>query len=369
MNRERLRSDAAQRQNLGTGGDSNSLKLPEGISKLRLLDGGNDHSPQKGYGEDLPYKIHRRHELPVLASDGEQVRYCLCWDWLSEDRMNVGIVLSKMQKLDKAQVEMYQQWGCPICKAAEACKAAGITKEVVNRLWATEKIAWNTIYRADSQLYVWVNSKTVGGGIISALDTYLEAKMNPLDLRSGFDYQIRATGFRKNRRYKDGMFIPLPTPALDPNGPSTVQVKDLTEHICGNFRNYADTIGILNESMSNVLAHIGYTIPGDTTNWSNHPAAQMRPSPVGIVTPQNTIQQPAPPIAPPPIDPFTSANAPTIVTQEDVKPASDSFSQMVPESDPELEMILAKANKGKVLASKKANANRESGTYDDEIPF
>lgn len=270
---KQIDQSALSRGSMPTDGTTSSyLKMVEpGTYKLRILPMGN-------YIDNLPFKEVVRHELRSISNEGSRITlWSLCWDFIQKEREGIARPLAKMQKLFKEDSEKYRQYGCPICQFRQALwnEANGIRdkiaakpiKEMASAVGPRVKYLWNVIARNDGNVYVYSCSKTIGETIIGQMDTYRENKINVLDLRTGYDFQITAEGpNNENRRYKSPMFLAIPKPAVKGNAGDIIP-HDLTEYACQNFQNYQSTIDMLLQAYGKKIARMGYSVGGDESSW------------------------------------------------------------------------------------------------------
>lgn len=247
-----------------SGKSTDYLKMPEGMNTLRILPVGNKE-------EQKYFKKFRRHELPMIQAGHQNTIFVLCWKHLAQNKVGLANRLAAEQRLSEDDAKLYRRFGCPICKAQDGLIASGrIPKETTNRLWPGEKYLFNVINRNDNKVYVWTASMTQGELVTASVDKFMKAGLNPLDIRSGFDYEILATGNKLSRRYKNGMFMPIPTPLFPKETGLTennITPHDLTEVALRSFKTYQDTIDVLIETFGTVLNSVGYEVPGDSNNW------------------------------------------------------------------------------------------------------
>lgn len=301
-----------------TGGKAvDYLKLPEGLANLRIVPVGNKE-------ESKYFKKFRRHELPIVESSGQRSVFVLCWKHIAENKVGLANRLAAEQRLTEDDAKLYRRFGCPICKAQQAAIASQrIPKDTTNRMWPGEKYLWNVINRADNKLYIWTTSMTLGELINSQIDKFMRAGINPLDIRSGFDYEILATGNKLSRRYKNGMFMPIPTPLFPKESGLTehnITPFDLTEVALRSFKSYQDTIDVLIETYGNVLNSFGYEVPGDANNWD---AAAIK-KPELSTSERDAI--------------FPQTKAERQITREETQPISEFMDLQRRDADPDLVM-------------------------------
>lgn len=243
----------------------------EGEYRVKFLPVGNKQ-------EKLPYKTVMIHTLNVKTHNNKTVtNYIVCWDWLfSHKNAETATIkpLHKMGKLTEADAKLFSAAGngCPICSAREVMKQAGYPDKTTNQLRAKLSHYWNVWMRNDpntpennGKIFVWSMSdarhKEVDGTVMSYLldeETLQPTGPNVLDMETGHDWKIVATGDRLSRRYKVDI-IPKAKPIgeiADGNSPI-----DLMEVVGESFRNYGDTCRVLAAAYGETLDELGFRWP------------------------------------------------------------------------------------------------------------
>jgi hypothetical protein len=238
------------------------VKFTPGTCYIRPLPVGN-------YEEDLPYKSITQHSV-FLSENGKQVPFfAMCWSWLFSTQAisdSTAKPLGKMQRLVSADYDLYTKHGCPFCKAAQALDASGFDKQVVRNLMGKSTNLWNIVVRTKNprensdELFVWNMSNKIHNSVLSMVtEMYNSQQLDPLDVVTGYDWMVIATGEKLQRRYDINM-----VPKVKELGGQFVPYN-LMELAAKSFMNYQSTIDLVKKAVGNSLNEIGYKIPGDMT--------------------------------------------------------------------------------------------------------
>lgn len=254
----------------GGGEKSVFIKMKAGIHHLRIIPSGNDL-------EKLPYIRLMQHPVRYVKEDGQPAfSFPLCWAYVmqnlkdkqtEEDRKTKSLLvyLINQQLLNQIESDKYQQNGCPFCKAFQFLNNHSVEAETRNKFYPKDQYLFNVLWRkrdlsGDNGIYIWRVSKTQFNNIINQIRlNKFELSNNPLDTATGKDLIVQATGEGLARRYPMIQFSSVQTP---------LNLTEQTPHnlltvIDTAFKPYQETVNEMKLGFGKILAHYGYTIPGD----------------------------------------------------------------------------------------------------------
>src|SRR5262245_19119382 len=125
-------------------------KFKAGMHKLRIVPIGNRL-------ENIPYVEIRQHSYRMPNEKGVPTSYfVMCWEFLLnniksfesiEDKRTKSLLsyLVSNQKLDKNNQALYEQYGCPWCKAFQFMEYVGIDKNISNNFFMKQQWLFNFI--------------------------------------------------------------------------------------------------------------------------------------------------------------------------------------------------------------------------------
>lgn len=283
-------------------------KFKAGMHKLRIVPIGNRL-------ENIPYLEIGQHSYKMPNEKGQPTTYfVLCWEFLlsniksfeSVDDKRTKSLLSYLvgnKKLDEVNQKLYEQHGCPWCKAFQFMESVGIEKNVRNNFFMKQQWLWNVQWKhngfsGDNKIYVWSISKKHFNHIINVLKQDRQGGIYTLDPNNGFDHSWNATGGNDfSRRYDAPMFERVPSPLqLMPNDVPF----DLVEIGCNSLKSYQDSVNLLKRAAGELLSSRGYAIPGDIAvsvpmQYGNPNAMQVPEQNIpAIFVPQALVQPPNP---------------------------------------------------------------------------
>jgi hypothetical protein len=277
-------------------------KFPAGMHKLRIIPVGNRL-------EGLPFVELGQHSFRLPDDKGVlRTQFVMCWEFLMNNLKGFETVEEKRtksmlsylvtpkadgtKKLDEANQSLYEQYGCPVCKAFVDMERYGVDKNVRNGFFVKQQWIWNVLWKhngfsGDNKIYVWGVSKKHFNHIINVLTQDKKGGINTLDINNGFDHSWNASGGNDfSRRYDAPMFDRVPSPLhITPD-----QIPfDLVEIASNSFKPYQEVVNLLKRSASELLQSIGHTIQGDQA--LSVPMAYQNPSAMPV--------PPTPQVAPP----------------------------------------------------------------------
>lgn len=253
----------AAEQRMGDSADREKvpyIKFVPGVHRVRFLPVGN-------FEEDIPYKTIKQHCVTQMK-EGKRVPYfVLCWSWMFESTQRTSTLqpLAKDQKLTKTDASLYQEHGCPFCRAIRAMDSMGVDKQFSANLAAKATNLWNVIKRAQPNtqetdtLFVWSMSNKLHTQVRDAMIQMHNEGVEIFDTTSGFDWSVTATGEGLQRRYAMNMY-PITTPVT-----GEVIPHNLMYIAARSYKTYQETIDLLKVGAGSQLTQIGYKIPGDIT--------------------------------------------------------------------------------------------------------
>lgn len=298
MNWDKINRIAENNQNTAQAGEkkferSIFAKFPAGMHKLRIIPVGNKL-------EGLPFVELGQHSVRLPDDKGVlRTQFVMCWSFLMnnlnsfetlEDKRTKSLLSYLVtpqqdgkQKLDRANQDLYEQHGCPFCKAFIDMERYGVDKNVRNAFFTKQQWIWNVLWKAngfsgDNKVYVWGVSKKHFNHIINIITMDKKAGIFTLDPANGFDHSWNAAGGNDfSRRYDAPMFDRVPSPLhLAPD-----QIPfDLVEVASNSFKPYQDVVNLLKRSASELLQSIGHTIQGDQS--LSVPMSYQNPSAMAV---------------------------------------------------------------------------------------
>lgn len=294
----------ATAQRMGDNADREKtpyIKFAQGTHRVRPLPVGN-------FEENIPYKTIKQHCVTKNV-EGKRVPYfVLCWAWMFEPNQRASTLqpLAKDQKLTKTDASLYQEHGCPFCRAIRALDSAGVDKTFSANFTAKPVNLWNVIKRAQPQtqetdtLFIWSMSNKLHNQICTAMIQLHNDGVDIFDTTAGYDWSVTAKGDGLQRRYEMNMY-PVKTPVT-----GEVIPHNLMSIAARSFKTYQETIDLVKVGLGNHLTQIGYKIPGDITldaMLGNAPQYQDIPATLPAV--ESPIYNPVTPV-PMPLHPVPS---------------------------------------------------------------
>lgn len=298
--------------NSGSGEKSVFLKVKAGFHHLRLVPSGN---PLK---KTFSLQV-MQHPVKVPSDDGTRTldKFVLCWSFLlndlksytdpNEQKTKTYIShLGSQKLLNQEQFTLYNTYGCPFCKIFNAFNQMGLPQETKNKFYPNEQWFFNVIFRSknfngmpasgDDEVYIWRQAKKSGNSIMTTIRTMREqAGVNFIDVNTGRDIIMQATGEGLGRRYPMLQFVEVGTPLnLGERIP-----HNLLKIINDSFMEYQKAVNCIKATYGELLKANNYLIPGDqaltqaygnavqTVNMVNQHIAQHQ-------TPSQVIQPPQP---------------------------------------------------------------------------
>lgn len=276
VNWDAINADVEKQLNTGKYGvkaPSVWLKLNPGVHTLRIVPSGNST-------ERLPYLKLMEHAFNTKdeASGKPQFGSIVCWRYLLEnltskktdqEKAENSLIsfLGAQRLLDQENYKKYMEFGCPWCQAHAFLNMHGVEQEVRSKFWAREAYFWNVIWRrteytGDDKVYIWRQGKGGFGTIINSIRIAKMAKSgeNYIDVNSGRDVMVQATGTGLQRRYPVIQFVGETSP---------LNLGDQTAHnleqnvVAKGFKTYQDAVNLLKQCHGKVLQAQGHQIKGD----------------------------------------------------------------------------------------------------------
>lgn len=255
---------------------SKFIRLKAGFHYLRIVPAGN--ALQK-----KPYLHMVQHPMKVPREDGNGFMdaFILCWSHVLNDLVKLGnpeaqktrsIVsyLGQVQAINQEQFKMYQTYGCPMCKAYNHLNQMGVAQETKQKFYPAEQYFFNVIHRSfdpsgnpsfgDDNVYIWRQAKTNGKRLITTINTMRQnANINYLDINTGRDIILQATGEKLGRRYPVCQFTDFQTPLnLGERIP-----HNLLDIVVKSHYDYQKVVNFMKVTYGKLLSENGYVIPGD----------------------------------------------------------------------------------------------------------
>lgn len=247
-------------------------KFPQGTHRLRQIPVGN---PLDG----VPFMELGQHTARVPFNGTMGTAYQMCWRFILEnflaqttqeakrDNTLLGH-LTKKEKINQAETEKFQEFGCPFCKFHEHLVRYGADKEDSNKLFTKFQYIWNVIWKfdamngsGDNKLYVWGQSKQHFNTLIGNIRRDKAAGVYTLDPQNGFDVFWTARGDGQSRRYDSPSYDRVASPLLLGD-----QVPyNLADVAMNNFHPYQEMVNLLKKGYGGLIQQYAYTIPGDLT--------------------------------------------------------------------------------------------------------
>lgn len=292
------------------------LKFTQGTHIIRLLPMGNE-------SDDTFYRYSKTHEFGA----GKDYRKVVCWEYMisdHEDRIlsqqrpddekrsveaSLRSYLAGTGKLTKTDYALAKKYGCPICVANAALRAANADADVLNRIQYKHNYYFNAYYVRRSNpkeddatpgtpkliepgLYLWtLTSARAKNDVLTTITTARYGSKNedgeeeqtpieePLDPYKGINLSVRAEGEGKTgRRYsyqvsgKPGIkWFRVKNPddgTYSISVPSEITVYDLIGDIeAGTFQPYQEAIKIAKRYWAAVLHGIGFEFGGEDSSY------------------------------------------------------------------------------------------------------
>lgn len=253
------------------------MRMKAGFHHLRLVPAGN---PLK-----RTYFLQiMQHPVKIPRDDGSgwQDKFVLCWSHMMNDlKQYAGNVeeqntktfisfLGSQKLLTKDEFTKYNTYGCPFCKVFNHLNQMGIETETKNKFYPKEQWFFNVIHRSqtfnglpasgDDGVYIWRMAKTAGNKINKTITTMRDqAGVNYLDINTGRDLLVEATGEGLARRYPVVQFV-------DANTPLNLGEKiphNLLDILTSSFFEYQKVVNFIKATYGELLRTNNYLIPGD----------------------------------------------------------------------------------------------------------
>lgn len=283
------------------------MRMKAGFHHLRLVPAGN---PLK-----RTYFLQiMQHPIKVPRDDGQGYmdQFVLCWSFLLTDLKSYSDPndqktktyishLGSQKLLNQAEFTAYNTYGCPFCKIFNHLNNMGVDQETKNKFYPKEQFFFNVIWRSrtfsgmpasgDDNVYIWRNAKTAGNKLNKTINTMRnEAGINYLDINTGRDILLEATGEKLARRYPVNQFV-------DTGSPLNLGEKiphNLLDVVNTSFKEYQKVVNYIKATYGELLRNNNYLIPGDTALTQAYgQAAQTVNSHIAqIQTPSQVIVQP-----------------------------------------------------------------------------
>lgn len=271
---------------INTGSSSNEnttndksvfLKLKAGFHHLRIVPTGN--SLKKTFFVKL-----MQHPVKVPKDDGSGTmdQFVLCWSYILDDLMKLKddpvaqktksfvSYLGSIKAITQDDFTKYQTYGCPFCKAFNRLNEMGADNETKNKFYPKQQFFFNAIWRkttfagqpatGDDEVYIWRTSKTMAGTIIGTIQAMMQqGGINYIDVNTGRDVLLQATGEKLARRYPTCQFVDRGTPLnLGERIP-----HNLLDVLSTSHKEYQKAVNYLKASFGEVLKNYGHVIAGD----------------------------------------------------------------------------------------------------------
>lgn len=294
------------------------MRMKAGFHHLRLVPAGN---PLK-----RTYFLQiMQHPIKVPRDDGNGYmdQFVLCWSFLLTDLKSYSDPndqktktyishLGSQKLLNQAEFTAYNTYGCPFCKIFNHLNNMGVDQETKNKFYPKEQFFFNVIWRSrtfsgmpasgDDNVYIWRNAKTAGNKLNKTINTMRnEAGINYLDINTGRDILLEATGEKLARRYPVLQFV-------DTGSPLNLGEKiphNLLDVVNTSFKEYQKVVNYIKATYGELLRNNNYLIPGDTAltqaygqaaqTVNSHIAQIQTPSQVIVQPPQQVVMPPTPP--------------------------------------------------------------------------
>lgn len=273
---------------------SKFIKMKAGFHYLRIVPAGNPLQKK-------PYLHLVQHPVKTPKDDGTGFydKFVLCWSSVLNDLVTLGdpnkggspqmqkersIVsyLGQVKAIDNQQFELYRTHGCPLCKAYNHLQNMGVPNDDKKAFYPQEQYFFNVIHRSkqpdgmpsfgDDNVYIWRQAKRNGGQTVSVINTMRkQANINYLDINTGRDILIQATGEGLGRRYPVNQFLDFPSP-LNLGERLTHNLLDI---LVASHNEYQKVVNLMKISYGKILQDHGYVIPGDTTVQAAYPVVNQ----------------------------------------------------------------------------------------------
>jgi hypothetical protein len=225
--------------------------------------------------------------------------FVLCWSFVLNDLVQLAdpakggspqlqkerslvSYLGSIKAITQDEFTKYQTYGCPFCKAFNRLNEMGADNETKNKFYPKEQYFFNAIWRkttfagqpasGDDDVYIWRTSKTLANGMISTIQAMMEqAGVNYLDINTGRDVMLQATGEKLARRYPVCQFV------------ERGSLMNLGERIPHNLlavveasnKEYQKAVNYMKATYGNVLQQYGHVIAGDQALTQAYGSAQQ----------------------------------------------------------------------------------------------
>ena len=254
------------------------LKLKAGFHHLRLVPTGNQVK-KTFYLEAVQHPVR----VPKDDGSGWVDQFVLCWSWMLNDLMKLKddpqaqktktyvSYLGSVKAINQEEFTKYQTYGCPFCKIFNRLNELGVDNETKNKFYPKRQFFFNAIWRdtnfsgqpasGDGDVYIWRTSKTIGESITNTIKTMMQqGGVNYVDINTGKDILLQATGEKLARRYPTCQFVDRGTPLnLGEKIP-----HNLLDILAVSNKEYQKAVNYIKASYGSLLMQYGYAIPGDT---------------------------------------------------------------------------------------------------------